>query len=589
MARLIVILGLGFLVTLGLVLSAPSTTVKAQTLAAGVTLRPASDTGGNVLGGPRGIVKTPKGQAVDGLMVQLVAQKTAIRTTVYTDELGRYEFPKLESGTYTLRLARPLEYQRYQRDGVHIDGMTHLEDIVVDRVAPGEFLPPTADIMPQLTGAEWIANMPGSAFEKKTFLNACGAGCHSLDYPFRVRYDEEGWRKLIYRMTGYTYRTLVPPIGRGGAGVAMGEYGSRGGESLKVVANWLSRVRGLDSEVPALKPFPRPVGAATRAIVTEYEIPWELQNIHDVAGDREGNLWFTINRAPFIGKLDPTTGKVTQYRVPAAPPLNIRMRGGAGSDAIYRFDPKIGLTPGLHWIEVDQTSGIVWATDTWSQALYRLDPRSGDFQVVNTGLFGNIALSPDGAMIGRLEAGRIRLYDTKTVMQTGKPVKEIPTTTIGSTYGNFFSRDGRYFGGAGSQIFRYDLQTEELRELSALSPDVGSARGDFDPEGNLWGGGKGGKLVKYNPKSGVIGEYAPPTPFVNFYTARADKNGEIWAGEMSGGRVARFNPRTHQWIEYVLPSPYGFDFNSWIDNSTNPPTFWYGDQYGFITRVQPLQ
>lgn len=591
MPRLIVIFVLGFIVTLGSALVGPSETLRAQTPAAGAAARSASQLPAELRGGPSGVVKTPTGQPIDGIMVQLIAQKTAIRTTVYTNELGRYEFPKLESGTYALRLARPLEYQRFTREGVQVDGATPLADIVVDRVARGEFLPPTMEIMPQLTGAEWIANMPGSHFEKRAFLNSCGAGCHSLDYPFRVRYDADGWRKLIYRMTGYTYRTLVPPIGRGGAGAESGEYGSRGGENLKIVANWLARVRGLESEVPPLKPFPRPVGAATRAIVTEYEIPWELQNIHDVAGDREGNIYFTINRAPFIGRLDPKTGKVTQYRVPPAPPMNIRMRGGSGpnANAIYRFDPKVGITPGLHWIQVDQKTGAVWATDTWSQAMYRLDPSTGDFQVVNTGLFGNVGLSPDGNMIGRLEGGVIRLYDTKTIMQTGTPVKEIKTQRIGSTYGNMFSRDGRYFGGAGSQVFRYDLQTGELIEVSALSPDVGSARGDFDPEGNLWGGGKGGKLVRFNPKTGAIGEFAPPTPFVNFYTARADKNGEIWAGEMSGGRIARFNPKTHQWIEYVLPSPYGFDFNSWIDNSTNPPTYWYGDEYGFITKVQPLE
>ena len=76
-------------------------------------------------------------------------------------------------------------------------------------------------------------------------------------------------------------------------------------------------------------------------------------------------------------------------------------------------------------------------------------------------------------------------------------------------------------------------------------------------------------------------------PWTRYYTARADKNGDIWAGEMHAGRIARFNPRTTQWIEYVLPSTYALDFNLWVDNATDPPTYWYGDEYGFITRVQP--
>jgi hypothetical protein len=28
---------------------------------------------------------------------------------------------------------------------------------------------------------------------------------------------------------------------------------------------------------------------------------------------------------------------------------------------------------------------------------------------------------------------------------------------------------------------------------------------------------------------------------------------------------------------------------SFIDNSTTPPTYWYGDQHGYIVRVQPLE
>jgi streptogramin lyase len=87
----------------------------------------------------------------------------------------------------------------------------------------------------------------------------------------------------------------------------------------------------------------------------------------------------------------------------------------------------------------------------------------------------------------------------------------------------------------------------------------------------------------------VLAQYSPPTPYIHFYSARSDKNGDIWAGEQHGGRIARFNPRTHQWIEYVMPSPWAFDVNSWIDNSTSPPTFWYGDQFGYIVRIQPLE
>ena len=102
-------------------------------------------------------------------------------------------------------------------------------------------------------------------------------------------------------------------------------------------------------------------------------------------------------------------------------------------------------------------------------------------------------------------------------------------------------------------------------------------------------GSKQGVLVKYDHRTGLISEYPTPTLYADFYSAMADKNGHIWAGEMHAGKVARLNPRTDQWIEYTLPTPWSQDYNSWIDNSTDPVSFWYGDQYGYIVHVQPFQ
>src|ERR1700686_3935325 len=62
------------------------------------------------LGGPKGLVKTDQGVPLEGMGVQLISDKTAIRTTVYSNQDGRSKFPKLESGTYTFRIALPREY-----------------------------------------------------------------------------------------------------------------------------------------------------------------------------------------------------------------------------------------------------------------------------------------------------------------------------------------------------------------------------------------------------------------------------------------------------------------------------------------------
>ena len=570
MQRLVFTSGLGLgAVALGALLSA-------QTAA---PVRPASAgnasaaTSARFSGGPHGVVKNVKGFPIEGLMVQLISHQTSIRTTVYTNQQGEYDFPRLDRGDYVLRLARPLEFRPYRRDPVAIDGATALPDIVVEKITESEYLPPTPDILPQLTGAEWLANIPGTQQEKDAVVGTCGSSCHSFQMQMRARYSEADWRKIVHRMTDYSYRILLEPNKR-----------TEFTPEQELVVKWLSRVRGPDATNPPLKPFPRPIGAATRAVVTEYELPWTTVNIHDVAGDAEGSIWFNINRSPFIGKLDPKTGKVTSYRVPPAPPMKIKVPN-------HPIKDPPGVHPGLHWIQVDHKSGLVWFSDTWAQALGRFDPRTGDIQQVNTGLFGNVALSPDGKFIYRHDGAAIKKYDTATVMKTGLPVKEypLPKGTSG-TYGNFVSRDGRYFGGGARQgILWLDTQTGEVRDVPVISGTAVNGRGDFDPAGNAWSGGKLGTLVKYDPKTNVISEYTAPTPHVAFYTARSDDNGEIWAGEMHGGRIARFNPNTKLWIEYVLPTPLSQDYHSWIDNSTTPVSYWYGDQYGYIVHVQPLQ
>ena len=59
----------------------------------------AAQNGNPMLGGPHGVVKSANGDPLEGMMVQLIAKKTAIRTTVFSNADGRYEFPKLDAGS----------------------------------------------------------------------------------------------------------------------------------------------------------------------------------------------------------------------------------------------------------------------------------------------------------------------------------------------------------------------------------------------------------------------------------------------------------------------------------------------------------
>ena len=54
-------------------------------------------------------------------------------------------------------------------------------------------------------------------------------------------------------------------------------------------------------------------------------------------------------------------------------------------------------------------------------------------------------------------------------------------------------------------------------------------------------------------------------------------------------RVARLNPRTGQFVEYLLPRSTNIR-RVFVDNSTSPVTFWTGSNHGAsIIKLEPLE
>jgi len=512
-----------------------------------------AQTASQLLGGPHGVVKSANGELLEGIMVQLIAQKNAIRTTVYSNADGRYEFPKLEPGTFTLRIARPREFHPFVREKLELNGPAELADITLARVTNAALLPALPEIAAQMTGSEWLLSLSGTGEEKRLLTVNCN-WCHSYQQIFRNRYDEHGWAQIVNRMTK----------GAGSPLINMNPRGRFNDEDTAKLVKWLATVRGPDSKDPPFVTLPRPQGRQTRVVITEYELPRLELATHDVWGDSKGNIWYSPHRSSYIGRLDPRTGAVKEYRVPAV-------------DA--------GVLPGTHWIYVDKND-IVWGSENWAHSIWRFDPKTEKFtrvrwkvpEPVNSPMGGNYALDPDG-FIWRARGKAV----AKIGALTGDTILRFPLKKFTGTYGSAVSRDGRYFGGGA-----WPRDGVVVADTQNCSANCGPARGEFDPQGNYWSGGRGGMLVKFDIAKKRLFEYPLPTPYASMYSAQADKNGEIWAGEMHAGRYLRFNPKTEQFTEYVLPEPYGIDRETWIDNSTDPVTVWYVDHDGWIVRIQPL-
>ena len=522
-------------------------------------------------GGANGTVRVASGDSPEGVMVQLIAPN-GVRTTVYTNEDGKYEFPKMQAGSYILRIANPLEFKPYRRESVQIDGPTKLEEIVLERIAKTRALPATPEVEAQLSGEEILWNLPGTVEEKEALHNTCALGCHSFQQIFKNRYDERSWGVLVARM-----------LHRGGGPLINDPLEPVSDSALatdKLLTKWLARVRGPESVDAPMYAFPRLTGESNRVVVTEFELPRALQSAHDVFGDGNGNIWYTSHLSRFFGKLDTRTGVVTEYQTPLTP----------------------GAQPGTHHVYVEK-NGEVLISEPWSHKLLKLDPRNGEMVEVpvaapfpiNSAGMADFDVTPDGFVWASMGGG----YAAEKIdPKTGKMVQKYPMK-VPFSYDGVVSQDGNFWaGGAISGTFGNSAELLDIRTGQMLNLDSGDRksagrRGGFDPFGNAWFGGENGTLVELDAKAKRIREFYPPgpvEPYTDLYSVEPDKNGEVWGGELHGREFLRFNPKTGQWTEYAMPEPYSHSRAVWVDKSTTPTTVWYADySTGRIVRIQPME
>jgi streptogramin lyase/mono/diheme cytochrome c family protein len=522
-------------------------------------------------GGPTGVVRTASGDPSGGVGVQLIAPNN-VRVTVYTNDDGIYEFPKMQAGAYTLRIANPLEFKPYRRDSVQIDGSSKLNDIVLERITHTFTLPATPEVESQMSGDELFWNLPGTLAEKGAFHALCGGACHSFQQVFKNRYDEKSWGVIVARMVRRGGGPLINPPATAATPDQLNQQ--------QLVTKWLARVRGPDAKDEPLQIFPRLTGPSNRVVVTEYEMPRSLLSAHDVYGDVNGNIWYTSHFSRYIGRLDSRTGIVTDYLTPITP----------------------GALPGTHHALVEK-NGTVLISEPWGHQLLKYDPAKDRFQEVamdaptkvNSVGLADFDVTPDGFIWTS--------YNMSQAVQkidpgTGKTVQQWPIK-VPYSYDSLISWDGNFWAGGSpvgttwNGLELLNIKTGEVLNLTSGDSRSSGRRGGFDPFGNAWFAGQNGTLVEIDVKAKRVREYSPPgpnEPYTDFYSAMPDKNGDVWTSGSHSRFFLRFKPKTGQWTQYPMPEPYAHSRWIWVDNSTTPVTVWYADySTGRIVRIQPLE
>jgi streptogramin lyase len=522
-----------------------------------------------------GIVASAEEGPMQGVLVSAKQDGSTITVTVVSDQQGHYSFPaaRLAPGYYALRI---------RAAGFELAGPQAVDVAAQTTTTADLRLGKAEDLAAQLSNGEWLASMPGTD-QQKTGLLGC-VGCHTLERIVRSEHSASELMDTMRRMSGYVQQSIPAHPQARVANRLREEVGEEREKVQRRLAEYLATVnRSAGPQWPyPLKTLPRPSGRATRVIVTEYDLPRETVEPHDVIVDGEGIAWYSSFGEPNIGRLDPRTGKVTEYPLPVVKP---------------------GFPLGSLGLRADE-SGYLWLGMMYQAAAARFDPRRGTVQVFGLPREVNIdaaqvnMVSPQRASVdGKVWtqnngfAGVHRLDLASGTFETFEPFKNAPKGEAHNIYDVIpDSRNNAYFTDFRQRhIGRIDAKTGKVTLHATPAAASAPRRGMMDGEDKLWFGEyRGNRIGMFDTRTETFREWPAPTAWFSPYDVTVDRNGEAWSGSMITDQVLRLDPRTGETTEYLLPRETNIR-RVFVDNTMNPVTFWVGSNHGAsIIKLEPL-
>jgi virginiamycin B lyase len=523
-----------------------------------------------------GQVTSAEEGAMEGVLVSAKKAGSTVTITVVSDAQGNYSFPaaKLEPGQYSLRI---------RAVGYDLDRPANVSVAAQQPAKQDLKLRKTEDLAAQLSNGEWLASFPGNDQQKNAMLGC--VGCHTLERVARSTHKPDDFIHVtLPRMQGYVNQSIpaAPQLRRGER--RMEERGDQRVQVYRGMADFLGSVN-LSSGSQwnyALKPLPRPKGRSTRVVITEYDLPRETIQPHDVVVDADGIAWYSSFGEQFLGRLDPKTGKATEYPVPLHKP---------------------GFPTGFLGLRTDK-AGDLWLGNMYQATMVKFDRKAETFKYFPLPPEQNIdaaqvnMVSPQSSHVdGKVWsqnngfAGVHRLDLATGQIETWEPFKDAPKGEPHNIYdvvpdskNNVYFTDFRQ-----KHIGRIDAKTGEIKLFAILTPSPALRRGQMDAQDRLWFGEyRGDKIGMFDTKTEKFTEWSMPTRWTNPYDVTLDKNEEAWTGSMLNDRVVRLNTKSGDFTEYLLPRSTNIR-RVFVDNSTTPVTFWVGNNHGAsIIKLEPM-
>ena len=528
-----------------------------------------------------GEVTSPGGRPMEGVLVGATRAGSTITAEVVSGPGGRYELPasSIGPGRYQLQI-RAIGYALASPGDVTVrGGSTTTANLSLRTVK---------DIDDQMTNADWLISMRGNRRQKDLLLNC--TTCHTVERIVTSHFTAQDFGGVMQVMAGFAnqasdlepQRKLKVPE----------SIAASWGEGKKTLAKFMaSNDESADGKLGyPLKTLPRPTGRGTNVIYTVYALPRPAIQPHDVVVDRTGTVWFSEFGDDNLGRLDPRTGEVREYPIPTMRPnepkgsldLEFDEQGNLwisrmNQGGIAEFDRATGkfktyevpkpfrtittqqpMVAPQHW----EADGKVWMSDESIPGLYRVDIRTGRWQV----------WKPYGVMKGG--GGGEYAF--------GRPH---------SVYGVYTDEhNNAYFCDfSGENIGEVDARTGKVTLFPTPTPHSRPRRGDMDAQGRLWfAEWRADKIGMFDTRTHQFKEWPVPVPYFAPYQVVRDKNGEIWAGGMSSDRIVRLDPKTGRVTVYLLPGSTNIR-HMFVDDSGPRPVLWIGSNHGGnIVRMEPL-
>ena len=294
---------------------------------------------------------------------------------------------------------------------------------------------------------------------------------------------------------------------------------------------------------PKLERRPTLVDGPVEIDFKEWMVPTLGQRSRDPIEAPDGSIWWTGMWASLVGRIDPATGEMKEYPLPAsARPHSI----------------------------VPDGDGYIWYTGNSNGTIGKLDPETGDITEYKTeaGDPHTAIFHPNGKLYFTSQrAGMLGRLDPESGELTEVSTEPRP-------YGIKVAADGTVwvaYNGT-NKLGAVDPETMEVQYFDVPDERTRIRRLGIDSKGMVWFVNSSlGRIGRLDPETGEIKQWDSPSGPTSHPYSLAVINDKIWYNEsgMRPDALVRFDPETETFQSWAIPSGVGIIRHTWVTRDGN--------------------